>query len=177
MTVGTRRKKFIRNPERVEEVTLKALAKIQAGRGNPFRAGISEIIDAIDRRGGPAIPSRASVYRALDRMAEKGLFEITRRGERGNYTYNFIGVAAPEGSVTTTSEPQRVKRVYRRRVERTEMAAPEVTGDLQSLVMEERNLDAQLEAKRAELLSRIEQKRATLAALEVSLSGKEMVAA
>lgn len=173
MVASTRRRKFIRNPERVEEVTLKALARVQSGKGNPFRAGISEIIDSIDRRGGAAIPSRASVYRALDRMAEKGLFEITRRGERGNYTYNFIGVATPEGSVTTTSEPQRVKRTYRRRIDRINV----VSSNLQTLIKEDHDLDAQLEAKRTELLARIEQKRATLAALEVSLSGKEMVAA
>lgn len=105
VSAPVQRKKFRRDPDRIDAMTLKALQKIQASKGDAFRVGVATIMQNFDQRL-KVLPSPATVYRAIERLSEAGAFSVERNGERGNFTYRFNGsVAAPASPVAPAESP------------------------------------------------------------------------
>lgn len=171
--VASGRQRFVRNPDRVDEIVWSAMQRLHKARGNDvFRAGISQILDACDGRL-KSKPSRASVYRSVERLAEAGKFTIARKGERGNFTYNF-SVSAPSAPETTT----KTKRGRRANTVTPITTAPVSSDLITSLVEEDRSLSAQLDALMTELAARVEAKKQKIALAQEALqSQRELVAA
>lgn len=164
---GTRKRaKFIRNKGRVDEIVTKAMDRLRKERGDVFKVGVQTIIDAMDGR--TTKPSRASVYRAVERLAAEGKVQIARKGERGNYTYNF-GTPIPSGSVTAQATPVPASA--------SPTAMPAVSSEVSILIERSKTLDAQLDALLAQLRADVATKEQTLQAVQSSLSHKEPVAA
>jgi hypothetical protein len=155
--VGSKRRRFVRNPDRVDDIVLAAMERLRKDKNeNAFRAGISEVVEAIDKRV-KVQPSRASIYRSIERLAEQGHFRITRKGERGNYTYSFSGT-----SVTAPATP--LPRVT------NDEPSGTTTGDPVTVL---KSLDEQIDSLMNQLRVRVEQKRAQVAALEALLREEE----
>lgn len=182
---STTRRRNIRQPEVVEKMVLGAIQKLHDERASDsFRASIAEIVTNFDGRY-RRHPSRAGIYRAIDRLVEQGEFSVSRVGDRGHFTYSFgspptSAVASP---VTTVAKAATTSG-RRRRTHSTETVAlaPASTGDiatqnghlvlslpLVALMTEDETLEEEIARKTKQLAERVEGRRQALLMLDKRL--------
>lgn len=107
------RRRFVRNPERVDKIVLEAIQKLRAEQGDTVKASPDKLIEAMDKRL-KMRPSRITVYRAVQRLANEGKFEIQRgEGKRPRMTYHFITsvTSAPAPAIKPVPNGELVARI------------------------------------------------------------------
>lgn len=83
------RRRFVRNPERVDKIVLEAIEKLRAEQGDLVKASPDKLLEAMDKRL-KMKPSRITVYRSVQRLADEGKFTIERgKGQKPRMTYRF----------------------------------------------------------------------------------------